>query len=217
MAAIADDLERDALVDRACRARIDQQRVVGMAVDVDEAGRDDETGGIDTWRIRGNLRRTDRGDAVALDQDIGNDRRAAGAVMHLAAADQAPSLGIRTAQRGGDLAIATAYTGGAAQRAGLSAGDVLVAADGLRIDEKSLKALLSRRRPGDRIELHAFRRDELIRVEAILDAPARTEATLSVSTADSALRRAWLGERPSRPSLRSAARVPPSKARAAGA
>jgi predicted metalloprotease with PDZ domain len=121
-----------------------------------------------------------------------------GLTLSLSAADPAPSLGIRTAQRGGDFTIATAYTGGAAQRAGLSAGDVLVAADGLRVDEKALKALLSRRRPGDRIELHAFRRDELIRVEATLDAPARTEATLSVATPESALRRGWLGERPSR-------------------
>lgn len=121
-----------------------------------------------------------------------------GLTLTLAPADPAPSLGIRTAQRGADLSIATAYTGGSAQRAGLSAGDVLVAFDGLRVDEKSLKALLSRRRPGDRVELHAFRRDELIRVDATLDAPARTEATLSVATAASALRQGWLGERAAR-------------------
>ena len=43
-AAVADDLGRDALVDRAHRARIHQQRVVGVAVDVDEARCDRETG-----------------------------------------------------------------------------------------------------------------------------------------------------------------------------
>lgn len=137
-----------------------------------------------------------------------------GISLSLAPADAAPSLGVRTAMRGTDLSIATAYSGGAAQRAGLSAGDVLVALDGLRVDEKSLKALLSRRRAGDVVEIHAFRRDELVRVAAVLDAPARTEATLRVEAQDNALRRGWLGERAP---LRSAARALPSKARATGA
>ncbi len=137
-----------------------------------------------------------------------------GISLSLAPADAAPSLGVRTVARGADLAIATAYAGGAAQRAGLSAGDVLVAVDGLRVDEKSLKALLARRRPGDVVPIHAFRRDELVRVEAVLDAPTRAEATLRADARDNALRRDWLGERAT---LRSAARVPPSKARATGA
>jgi predicted metalloprotease with PDZ domain len=118
-----------------------------------------------------------------------------GITLTLAPADPSPSLGVRTAVRGADLAIATAYSGGAAQRAGLSAGDVLVAIDGLRVDEKSLRALLSRRRAGDVVAIHAFRRDELLRVEAVLDAPMRSEATLQVEAKDNALRRGWLGER----------------------
>lgn len=118
-----------------------------------------------------------------------------GIALTFAPADAAPSLGVRTTTKGGELAIATAYTGGAAQRAGLSAGDVLVAVDGLRVDEKSLKALLSRRRAGDAVEVHAFRRDELLRVAATLDAPPRSEATLRAGTAENALRRGWLAER----------------------
>ena len=46
-AAVADDLERDALVHGARRARVDEQREVGVAVDVDEAGRDDLAGRVD--------------------------------------------------------------------------------------------------------------------------------------------------------------------------
>jgi predicted metalloprotease with PDZ domain len=118
-----------------------------------------------------------------------------GITLTFAPADAAPSLGVRTTTKGSELAIATAYSGGAAQRAGLSAGDLLVAVDGLRVDEKSLKSLLSRRRAGDTVEVHAFRRDELLRVEATLDAPPRTEATLRTGTAENALRRGWLGER----------------------
>ncbi|MFN9952939.1 MAG: PDZ domain-containing protein, partial [bacterium] len=60
------------------------------------------------------------------------------------------------------LTIATAYRGQAAMRAGLSAGDQLVAFDGLRVDEASLKRTLGRHRAGDRVRVHAFRRDELM-------------------------------------------------------
>ena len=52
-AAVADHLERDALVDRARRARVDQQRVVGVAVDVDEPGRDGKPGGVDLGAVAG--------------------------------------------------------------------------------------------------------------------------------------------------------------------
>jgi predicted metalloprotease with PDZ domain len=141
-----------------------------------------------------------------------------GVSLSFAAADKAPTLGVRTASRGADLGIATAYTGGAAHRAGLSAGDVLVACDGLRIDEKSLKALLSRRRTGDTVAVHAFRRDELMRFDVVLDAPAAADATLAASAADNALRKGWLGAASAaRPALRSAARAQPRTARAAGA
>jgi predicted metalloprotease with PDZ domain len=82
-------------------------------------------------------------------------------------------------------------------RAGLSAGDVLVAVDGLRVDERSLKQLLARRQPGDPVTVHAFRRDELLCVTVRLAAGPATEASLSLDekAADPAvrLRRGWLG------------------------
>jgi predicted metalloprotease with PDZ domain len=121
-----------------------------------------------------------------------------GVALKLAPADPSPSLGLRTATRAGELSVANAYTGGAAQRAGLSAGDVLIACDGLRIDEKSLKALLARRKPGDVLRLHAFRRDELMRFEATLDRPTPAEATLSAAPGPNALRHGWLGALPRR-------------------
>ncbi|HYF58062.1 MAG TPA: PDZ domain-containing protein [Burkholderiaceae bacterium] len=116
-----------------------------------------------------------------------------GVTMTLAAPDRTPSLGVRLATRGADLTIATAYAGGAAHRAGLSAGDVLVACDGLRVDEKGLKAMLARRKAGDAVTLHAFRRDELMSFEATLDAPPACEATLSTAARPNALRQGWLG------------------------
>ena len=111
--------------------------------------------------------------------------------------DEAPALGVRLSTRGGDLTIGTAYIDQPAMRAGLSAGDVLVAVDGLRVDERSLKALLARRQPGDPVTVHAFRRDELLCVTVRLAVGQATEASLSrdEKAADPAvrLRRGWLG------------------------
>ena len=102
-----------------------------------------------------------------------------GVQLALGGGDQGPtSIGAKLANREGQLGIATAYAGQAAQRAGLSAGDTLVAVDGLRVDERALKALLARRRPGDRLRIHAFRRDELIECELTLEAPPAVEASL---------------------------------------
>ena len=83
-------------------------------------------------------------------------------------------------------------------RAGLSSGDVIVAVDGLRVDERSLKALLARRKAGDRVTVHAFRRDELLQVDVRLAAGDATECTLSLDehAADGIRRQRnhWLGQ-----------------------
>ncbi|MFC0402272.1 M61 family metallopeptidase [Paraburkholderia rhizosphaerae] len=81
-----------------------------------------------------------------------------------------PSLGAR-ARSGAECALAVVYDGGAAQKAGLSAGDVLVALDGLRVTGSNLDALLGRYVPGAKVEVHAFRRDELRVVQLKLDEP----------------------------------------------
>lgn len=132
--------------------------------------------------------------------------RAVGVEPGFGPGDQGPaSLGAKLATREGQLTITTAYTGQAAQRAGLSAGDTLVAVDGLRIDERALKALLARRKPGDRLRVHAFRRDELFDCEIELDAPPATDAKLKLAPRPGAraarLLAGWLGgSRPARAS-----------------
>ena len=121
--------------------------------------------------------------------------------------DGAPWLGIRSATRGGELTITTALADGPAHRAGLSAGDVLVAADGLRVDERNLKVLLARRRPGQQLRIHAFRRDELIERTITLSAPPATEARVAVDAKAAAparqLAEGWLLGLQSRPQPRS--------------
>ena len=50
---------------------------------------------------------------------------------------------------------------GAAHQGGLSAGDVLVAIDGLRVNASNLEELLSRYHTKQKALVHVFRRDEL--------------------------------------------------------
>lgn len=93
-----------------------------------------------------------------------------------------PSLDVRTRTQGNAVTLATVLEGGAAHKAGLSAGDVLVAIDGLRVDSATvLEQLLSQYRPGERIIIHAFRRDELQIIQAKLAAPAMLDCVLTVT------------------------------------
>lgn len=52
--------------------------------------------------------------------------------------------------------------------AGLSAGDVLVAIDGLRVTGTNLDTLLGRYAVGAKVAVHAFRRDKLMTFVAVL-------------------------------------------------
>jgi predicted metalloprotease with PDZ domain len=107
------------------------------------------------------------------------------------------------AQVGGDLKLQHVYRGGAAERAGLAANDAVVALDGLRASTESIEALLERRSAGERIAVHAFRRDELLSLELeLMPAPSDTcYLTLRVDAPESAiaLRKAWLGTPPGKP------------------
>ena len=86
MTAVPDDLGGDALVEGADGAGVDEQRVVGVAVDVDEAGGDVEPGRIDLGRRGGDV--SDRDDALAGDAESAAIGRPAGAVDHAAVPDR---------------------------------------------------------------------------------------------------------------------------------
>lgn len=87
-----------------------------------------------------------------------------------------PSLGLSLTDDGGWAKIGTVFDHGAAQQAGLSAGDTLLAVNGLRVGFKggksNLDALLAPYRAGEKVELHAFRRDELLVMQASLQTDA---------------------------------------------
>ena len=105
-----------------------------------------------------------------------------------------PAVGARIGSEGESVKLATVYDDSPAQQAGLSAGDILIALDGLRVTPKNLDTLLARKQPGDSIAIHAFRRDELMQFDLTLGAHDDTTARLTRTPAPNALRRAWLGE-----------------------
>lgn len=106
-----------------------------------------------------------------------------------------PSLGIRTTRDGNDCKIANVYEGGPAHHAGLSAGDVLAAIDGIRISATNLDGLLGRYNAGDTINLHVFRRDELMNFNAVLTTGDTPQVALEAQGKPAAVvrkRHAWL-------------------------
>lgn len=104
-----------------------------------------------------------------------------------------PSLGIKTVDEGGQVKLATVYDGSAAQLAGLSAGDILLAINGLRVTSSNIDKLLTRYQAGDTVKVHAFRRDELMEFRGRLDRPPADTARLVADAGSNSLRRGWLG------------------------
>ena len=108
-----------------------------------------------------------------------------------------PALGVRSAAAPDGVRLTHVLDGGGAQAAGLSAGDVMIACDGLKVGNGALDALLARRKVGATVKVHAFRRDELIVREVRL---GKSELTVTLKArADpdagagaSRLRRAWI-------------------------
>lgn len=95
------------------------------------------------------------------------------------------SLGARTASSGGDCKLANVYEGESAHQAGLSAGDVLIAINGIRVTASdAADQLASKLAPyavGEAIEVHAFRRDELIQRKVSLLGDAAPNVVLKVA------------------------------------
>jgi predicted metalloprotease with PDZ domain len=110
-------------------------------------------------------------------------------------ANAKPALGVRTSRDGSDCKLAAVYEGGVAHQAGLSAGDVLIAIDDLRVTASNLDTLLKRYRNGDSLYIHAFRRDELMQFTAQIKADTAPQFSLSLQekpVAGVRLRKSWL-------------------------
>ncbi|HNC53357.1 MAG TPA: PDZ domain-containing protein [Accumulibacter sp.] len=126
------------------------------------------------------------------EMDLASLMRPFGMRLQRTAASSTPLLGAKTSHDGDHVRLATVYDGGPAQRAGLSAGDTLLAIDGLRVTPLTLERMLSRRRPGDSLIVHVFRRDELMKFTIRVGEPARDSHNLKTKRKPNALRQAWL-------------------------
>jgi predicted metalloprotease with PDZ domain len=107
------------------------------------------------------------------------------------------TLGARTAEDAAGVRLTHVLDGGAAQAAGLSAADVLVAIDGLRANARNLDKRLARYKPGERVAVHGFRRDELFERTVVLQGAPLDTCSLAVAGTDATSRRrreSWLGK-----------------------
>jgi predicted metalloprotease with PDZ domain len=112
---------------------------------------------------------------------------------------RAGDLGVKTKSLGAGVKLTHVLDGGAARAAGLSAGDVVVAMDGLRVTGGQLTARARSMGPGTSVEMHAFRRDELMTFTVQLQSPPHDRVYLRLddsADADCLKRReSWLSTR----------------------
>lgn len=124
----------------------------------------------------------DAGGATSADGDAGR---------------QPPWLGLRVRNEQGRLRTVHVLDGGPAQDAGILAEDELVALQGIRIDPAQYDATVERLEVGRPVEVHLFRRDELLSVRLTPVEPPRDTCVLGFDehAAESvvARRRRWLG------------------------
>jgi predicted metalloprotease with PDZ domain len=76
-----------------------------------------------------------------------------------------PVLGAKWQEKNGSLFLLQVHDHGAAQQAGLSAGDEILALDGLRMNATDMERTVSECEPGSSIHFHIFRRDELMQFD----------------------------------------------------
>jgi predicted metalloprotease with PDZ domain len=99
------------------------------------------------------------------------------------ASNDAVWLGAKLSSAGAaGLTVQNAVGHGPLAQAGISAGDTLVAIDGVKASDSSLKALQQRAKPNEVVQVHAFRRDELMTFTVQLAAPPMHDAEIKTLT-----------------------------------
>jgi predicted metalloprotease with PDZ domain len=110
-------------------------------------------------------------------------------------ADPLPIVDLGAALKEGDtgLTILRLVESGSAQTAGLSAGDQIIAIDGLKLNLGQVEQKLLRASPDDVWQIHAFRRDELHHFDILLQAATANTFVLKADHQSQPKRLAWLG------------------------
>lgn len=104
----------------------------------------------------------------------------AGITMNWQAQDTHASIDANIKPTGAHLTISHVFENGTAHRAGLSAHDILIAIDGLKVGatRDSFKLLMARYRPKDHVNMTVFRGDVLCTFKVTLVAPALNQCAL---------------------------------------
>ncbi|MEM9058662.1 MAG: PDZ domain-containing protein [Pseudomonadota bacterium] len=147
------------------------------------------------------IRGTDDPPLAALFESVGLTLRFHASVPKAdsSAPQYLPALGLRVRAGERSAEVINVLDGSAAQDAGVSAGDEIVAVNGVRLNRASLVSLLGGEATNRQFELALFRRDELIAATLVGRAAVADRATLSdageVDLAQRAACQAWLASR----------------------
>ncbi len=110
--------------------------------------------------------------------------------------DDTCALGATVVKGSGGALLRHVHDGGPARAAGLSAGDVVVAFDGLRVTGSDLVSKVAARQEGEVVAVHFFRRDELYTTQVTLQAAPHDTVWLTldedVDPEVAKAREAWL-------------------------
>ena len=124
-------------------------------------------------------------------------RRAGLAVERAPRAESTASLGMRVRSDGARVFVTTAFRGSAAQRAGIDAGDEILALGGRRV-EGSVDAAIAGHQPGEVVAVLVARDGRVQSIDVTLDPPRRDKIKIGVAKdatdEQHAFRRAWIGE-----------------------
>jgi predicted metalloprotease with PDZ domain len=92
------------------------------------------------------------------------------------------------------LNIIKVEEGGAAQLSGLSAGDSVIAINGLKVSQTKFEDALGLAQPDDYWKVHAFRRDELYDFEVSLQVAKQTTVFFQIGEGEFPARVCWTGQ-----------------------
>ena len=82
------------------------------------------------------------------------------------------SIGARITEGEGGAKLSHVFENGPAMHAGLAAGDLVIAVDHIKVNNNNLESLLNSYSCNEKITLHAFRRDELMEFNVVLQTTA---------------------------------------------
>lgn len=106
-------------------------------------------------------------------------------------------FGWKTKPEGGRLLVSEVYAEQAASAAGVSAGDEVVALDGVRADEEQLKRIARDLSPGQAVRLHLFRLGRLVEIPVVLGGRRASDYEAvpdpAASAAAKVVYESWLG------------------------